>query len=134
MMTEQEKPTEGKPTEGKPAEGKPAEEKNSAEQESPNEQALTASGSLDDRNLELLLDVPISFSAELGGCSLTVKDVLQLTRGRVIELEKLAGDPLDILLNGRLIAKGEAVVVNERFGVRIVDIASPSERLARIKS
>ncbi len=87
----------------------------------------------EDRNLELLLDVPLTFSAELGGCRLTIKEVLQLTRGKVVELDKLAGDPLDILLNGQLIARGEAVVVNERFGVRIVDIASPRERLARLK-
>jgi flagellar motor switch protein FliN/FliY len=91
-----------------------------------------AAGSTD-RNLELLFDVPLSLSAELGGCRLKIKEVLQLTRGKVIELEKLAGEPLDILLNGQLIAHGEAVVVNERFGVRIVDIASPHERLSRLQ-
>lgn len=87
----------------------------------------------EEKNLELLLDVPLSFSAELGGCRLTINEVLQLARGKVVELDKLAGDPLDILLNGQLIARGEAVVVNERFGVRIVDIASPRERLSRLK-
>lgn len=86
-----------------------------------------------DHNLELMLDVPLSFSAELGGCSLTVGEILQLSRGKVIELDKLAGEPLDLTVNGRLIAHGEAVVVNERFGVRILDIASPSERLARMR-
>lgn len=83
-------------------------------------------------NLDLMLDVPLTFSAELGGCNLTVRDILQLVRGKVIELDKLAGEPLDLLVNGRLIARGEAVVVNERFGVRIIDIASPSERLTRM--
>ncbi len=86
-----------------------------------------------DANLKLMLDVPLTFSAELGASTLTVQEVLQLSRGKVVELEKLAGEPLDILLNGRLIAHGEAVVINERFGVRIVDIASPSERLARMR-
>jgi len=86
-----------------------------------------------DQNLALMLDVPLAFSAELGGCSLTVGEILQLSRGKVIELDKLAGEPLDLMVNGRLIAHGEAVVVNERFGVRILDIASPSERLARMR-
>ena len=86
-----------------------------------------------DQNLQLMLDVPLTFSAELGACTLTVQEILQLSRGKVVELEKLAGEPLDILLNGRLIAHGEAVVVNDRFGVRIVDIASPTERLARMR-
>lgn len=88
----------------------------------------------DKHNLQLLLDVPLTLSAELGNCTLTVQQVLQLSRGKVVELEKLAGEPLDILLNGRLIAHGEAVVVNERFGVRIVDIATPAERLSRVRS
>jgi flagellar motor switch protein FliN len=87
-----------------------------------------------DSNLALLLDVPLDFSAELGSCVLSIQQVLQLTRGKVIELDKLAGEPLDIRVNGRLIAHGEAVVVNERFGVRVVDIASPAERLARMRS
>ncbi len=91
-------------------------------------------GHLDKQNLQLMLDVPLTLSAELGACTLTVQQVLQLSRGKVIELEKLAGEPLDILLNGRLIAHGEAVVVNERFGVRIVDIATPAERLSRMGS
>jgi len=88
----------------------------------------------DRQNLQLMLDVPLTLSAELGACTLTVQQVLRLSRGKVVELEKLAGEPLDILLNGRLIAHGEAVVVNERFGVRIVDIATPAERLSRMRS
>ncbi len=96
--------------------------------------APKAEGHLDRQNLQLMLDVPLTLSAELGACTLTVQQVLQLNRGKVIELEKLAGEPLDILLNGRLIAHGEAVVVNERFGVRIVDIATPAERLSRMGS
>lgn len=92
-----------------------------------------AAGQERDQNLQLMLDVPLAFSAELGGCSLSVGEILQLSRGKVIELDKLAGEPLDITVNGRLIAHGEAVVVNERFGVRILDIASPSERLARMR-
>jgi len=87
-----------------------------------------------DKNLQLMLDVPLTFSAELGACTLTIQDVLQLTRGKVVELDKLSGEPLDILVNGRLIAHGEAVVVNEKFGVRILDIASPADRLTRMTS
>ncbi len=104
-----------------------------SEPDSEPENNTAAQTGSEDKNLELLLDVPLSFSAELGGCRLTIKEVLQLTRGKVVELNKLAGDPLDILLNGQLIARGEAVVVNERFGVRIVDIASPRDRLSRLK-
>lgn len=85
-------------------------------------------------NLQLMLDVPLTFSAELGSCTMTVQEILQLSRGKVVELDKLSGEPLDLLVNGRLIARGEAVVVNERFGVRIIDIASPMERLARMGS
>lgn len=87
-----------------------------------------------DRNLQMMLDVPLTFSAELGTCNLTVKEVLNLSRGKVVELEKLAGEPLDVLLNGRLIAHAEAVVVNDRFGVRIIDIASPTERMNRMRA
>ena len=87
-----------------------------------------------DTNLQMMLDVPLTFSAELGSCTQTVEDVLQLSRGKVVELNKLAGEPLDILCNGQCIAQGEAVVVNERFGVRIVDITSRSERISRMST
>ena len=97
------------------------------------EEPVRTAGDAQNR-LQIMLDVPLTLSAELGSCTLTVQQVLQLNRGKVVELDKLAGEPLDILLNGRLIARGEAVVVNEKFGVRIVDIVSPAERLSRVGS
>lgn len=85
------------------------------------------------RRLDLLLDVPLDVTVELGRCRMSIQDLLGLEPGSVIELEKLAGDPLDILVNDRLVARGEAVVVNDKFGVRITDIVSPSERIARLR-
>jgi flagellar motor switch protein FliN/FliY len=85
------------------------------------------------RRLELLLDVPLDVTVELGRCRMTIQDLLGQEPGSVIELEKLAGDPLDILVNDRLLARGEAVVVNDKFGVRITDIVSPTERIARLR-
>ena len=85
------------------------------------------------RRIELLLDVPLDLSVELGRSRMTIQDLLALGPGSVIELDKVAGEPLDILVNGRLVARGEAVVVNDKFGVRITDIVSPSERIARLR-
>lgn len=87
----------------------------------------------DPQRLELLLDVPLDLSVELGRTRMTIQDLLGLGPGSVIELDKIAGEPLDILVNGRLVARGEAVVVNDKFGVRITDIVSPSERIARLR-
>ncbi len=77
-----------------------------------------------------LLDVPLNVTVELGRTKMPISDVLNLASGAVIELEKMAGEPLDLLLNGRLVARGEAVVVGERFGIRITTIVSPRERRA----
>ncbi len=85
------------------------------------------------RRLELLLDVPLEITVELGRTRMTIQDLLGLGPGAVVELDKVAGEPLDILVNGRLVARGEAVVVNEKFGARITDIVSPAERLARLR-
>lgn len=85
------------------------------------------------RRLDLLLDVPLAVSVELGRTRMTIQDLLGLGPGSIIELDKVAGEPLDILVNDHLIAHGEAVVVNDKFGVRITDIASPAERIARLK-
>ncbi|WP_100332011.1 flagellar motor switch phosphatase FliY [Bacillus xiapuensis] len=84
------------------------------------------------RNLNMLLDIPLQVTVELGRTTRTVKDVLDLTSGSIIELDKLAGEPVDILVNRRLIAKGEVVVIEENFGVRITDILSQSERLLNL--
>lgn len=84
------------------------------------------------RDLDFLLDIPLEISVELGRTSMYINDLLQLGQGSVIELNKLAGEPLEILINSRLIARGEAVVVNEKFGVRITDIVSPIERVKQL--
>ncbi len=84
-------------------------------------------------NLDLLLDVSLRVSVELGRTDLTIKDVLALGPGSVVELDKLAGEPVDILVNDRLIAKGEVVVVDENFGVRVTDIVSPQKRLGKLR-
>jgi flagellar motor switch protein FliN len=86
-----------------------------------------------ERRLDLLLDVPLDLSVELGRTRMTIQDLLGLGPGSVIELDKIAGEPLDILVNDRLVARGEAVVVNDKFGVRITDIVSQSERVARLR-
>lgn len=85
------------------------------------------------RRLEFLLDVPLEISVELGRSRLSIQELLALSPGSVIELDKLAGETLDILVNDRLIARGEAVVVNEKFGIRITDIVSRTERIARLR-
>jgi flagellar motor switch protein FliN/FliY len=85
------------------------------------------------RRLELLMDVPLDVSVELGRTRMSIQDLLNLSPGSVVELDKVAGEPLDVLINNRLIARGEAVVVNDKFGVRITDIVSPSERIARLR-
>ncbi len=84
-------------------------------------------------NLELILDVPLGVSVELGRVRMPVRQLLSLTAGSVIELAKLAGEPLDVLINGRPVARGEAVMVNDKFGVRLTEIVSQSERVERLK-
>ncbi len=83
-------------------------------------------------NLDLILDLPVTVSIELGRTRLPVEEVLRLGQGSVVELEKLAGEPLEILVQGRPIGKGEVVVVNEKFGIRLTDIISPVERIQRL--
>lgn len=84
------------------------------------------------KDLEFLLDIPLEISVELGRTKMLINDLLQLGQGSVIELTKLAGEPLEILINQKLIARGEAVVVNEKFGVRLTDIISPMERVKQL--
>lgn len=85
------------------------------------------------RRLDLLLDVPLDVTVELGRSRMSIQELLALSPGSVIELDKVAGEPLDIVVNGRLIARGEAVVVNDKFGIRITDIVSKTERIARLR-
>lgn len=88
--------------------------------------------SVDKSKLDFILDIPLQVTVELGRTKLLVKDILQLNQGAVVELTKLAGEPLDIFVNSKLVARGEAVVVNEKFGVRLVDIVTPNERVEKI--
>ncbi len=85
------------------------------------------------RDIEFLLDIPVEISVQLGKSRMLIKELLQLGQGSVIELEKIAGEPMEILANHRLIARGEVVVVNEKFGVRLTDIISTKERLSTLK-
>lgn len=86
-----------------------------------------------ENNLEMLFDVPLQISAELGRTSMSVKEILQLTPGSVIELDKLAGEPVDLLVNGKLIAKGEVVVTEENFAVRITEIIGQEARIRKLQ-
>lgn len=87
----------------------------------------------DNPDLEVVLDIPVKIAMEVGSTQITIRNLLQLNQGSVIELERLAGEPLDVLVNGTLIAHGEVVVVNEKFGIRVTDVISPSERIKKLK-
>jgi len=82
--------------------------------------------------LDFLFDVPLKVSVEVGRSQILVKDLLQMREGYVIELDKMAGEPLDLYVNSRLIARGEAVLVNDKFGLRLTDVVSPSERIEKL--
>ena len=86
-----------------------------------------------DINLEVLLDVPLSMSLEVGRAKLSIRDLLQLNQGSVVELDRGAGEPLDVVVNGTLVAHGEVVVVNEKFGIRLTDVISPAERIKQLQ-
>lgn len=84
-------------------------------------------------NLDMLMDIPLKVTVELGRTKRTVKEILDLSAGSVVELDKLAGEPVDIHVNDKLMAKGEVVVIDENFGVRVTDIVSPKERLTKLR-
>jgi len=83
-------------------------------------------------DIELILDIPVQLSVELGRTKLAIKNLLQLAQGSVVELDGMAGEPMDVLVNGCLIAQGEVVVVNDKFGIRLTDIVTPSERIRKL--
>ncbi|MEJ7138570.1 flagellar motor switch protein FliN [Amphibiibacter pelophylacis] len=83
-------------------------------------------------DLNMILDIPVQLTVELGRTRIPIKNVLELAQGSVVELETMAGEPMDVLVNGYLIAQGEVVVVNEKFGIRLTDIVTPSERMRRL--
>jgi flagellar motor switch protein FliN/FliY len=83
-------------------------------------------------NLDVILDVPVIISMEIGRTNISIRNLLQLNQGSVVELERFAGEALDVLVNGMLIAHGEVVVINDKFGIRLTDVISPSERVKRL--
>ncbi len=86
-----------------------------------------------DKNLNRILDIPLVLSAQLGTTRMLIKDLLQLGPGSIVELDKLAGEPLEVLVNERLVARGEVVMVNEKFGIRLTDVISPTERVNKLR-
>ncbi|MEE2730500.1 MAG: flagellar motor switch protein FliN [Pseudomonadota bacterium] len=115
-----------------------------AEQDSPEEDEVQAAPlePLSDRstpfsaenspNMDVILDIPVTLAMEVGSTNISIRNLLQLNQGSVIELDRLAGEPLDVLVNGTLIAHGEVVVVNEKFGIRLTDVISPTERIKKL--
>ncbi|MCB1784826.1 MAG: flagellar motor switch protein FliN [Chromatiaceae bacterium] len=87
-----------------------------------------------DVKIDAILDVPITISMEIGRARINIRNLLQLNQGSVVELDRLAGEPMDVLVNGTLIAQGEVVVVNEKFGIRLTDIVSPSDRVKKLSA
>ena len=85
-----------------------------------------------DVNIDVILDVPVTLSMEIGRTQINIRNLLQLNQGSVVELDRFAGEPLDVLVNGTLVAHGEVVVINEKFGIRLTDVISVSERVKRL--
>ncbi|WP_298207779.1 flagellar motor switch protein FliN [Acidovorax sp.] len=120
---EEQKSTEGKPEDGEqggPLSGEPV-------------RPFSGGGDAGTVNdINMVLDIPVQLSVELGRTKVPIKYILQLAQGSVVELDALAGEPMDVLVNGYLIAQGEVVVVNDKFGIRLTDVVTPSERLRRV--
>ncbi len=94
----------------------------------------TAVGLADEEaNMDVILDIPVTISMEIGRTHISIRNLLQLNQGSVVELDRLAGEPMDVLVNGTLVAHGEVVVVNEKFGIRLTDVISPAERVKKLK-
>ncbi len=90
-------------------------------------------GQSTDINMDVILDIPVTISMEIGRTMINIRQLLQLNQGSVVELDRLAGEPMDVLVNGTLIAHGEVVVVNDKFGIRLTDVISPAERVKKLK-
>ncbi len=143
--------TEAGAGEAPPAEGAAADRAAAPEQQKPAAQAaprpgegvavkppeLGAAGPLaaadGDRNLDMILDIPVTIAMEIGRTRVPIRNLLQLSQGSVVELDRLAGEALDVTVNGTLIAHGEVVVVNERYGIRFTDVVSPAERVQKLR-
>lgn len=87
----------------------------------------------EDVNLDVILDIPVTIAMEIGRTTISIRNLLQLNQGSVVELDRLAGEPMDVLVNGTLVAHGEVVVVNDKFGIRLTDVISASERLKKLR-
>ena len=90
-------------------------------------------GTIHNEKLDVILDIPVSLSMEVGRTQIPIRNLLQLTQGSVVELDRLAGEPLDVMVNGTMIAHGEVVVINEKYGIRLTDVMSPHERIQKLK-
>ena len=106
----------------------PAEFQNLVETDSVNDESKS-----EELKLDVILDVPVSISMEIGRTLINIRNLLQLNQGSVVELDRLAGEPMDVLINGTLIAHGEVVVVNDKFGIRLTDVISPAERVKNLQ-
>jgi len=93
----------------------------------------TSPGFQEDVNLDVILDIPVTLSMEIGRTKISIRNLLQLNQGSVVELDRLAGDAMDVLVNGTLVAHGEVVVVNDKFGIRLTNVISPAERVRRLR-
>jgi flagellar motor switch protein FliN/FliY len=102
------------------------------EVDSPVESKKPSATSADELNLDVILDVPVTLSMEIGRTQINIRNLLQLNKGSVVVLDRLAGEPLDILVNGTLVAHGEVVVINDKFGIRLTDVISVSERVKKL--
>lgn len=114
-------------------EEKDAKDDQSGEDAVPAAQSGQRRGANQSPELDVILDIPVRISMEVGSTSITIRNLLQLNQGSVIELDRLAGEALDVLVNGTLIAHGEVVVVNDKFGIRMTDVISPSERIKKLR-
>ncbi len=90
-------------------------------------------GAQADVKLDVILEVPVTLSLEVGRTRIPIRNLLQLNQGSVVELDRIAGDPLDVFVNGTLVAHGEVVIVNDKFGIRLTDVVSPAERIRKLK-
>ncbi len=112
-----------------------AEQEASDTEQVPMEQLVDEGGAaveIDEAKLGVILDIPVTLSMEVGKTNIAIRNLLQLNQGSVVELDRLAGEPLDVMVNGTLIAHGEVVVVNEKFGIRLTDVMSPAERIQKL--
>jgi len=92
-----------------------------------------AAGDASDVSLDMILDVPVTLAMEVGRTRISIRNLLQLNQGSVVELDRAAGEPLDVFVNGTLVAHGEVVVINEKFGIRLTDVISPAERVRKLR-